>query len=109
MGMFFLKNLFFTKFSNKFPSIVNEMSFWSLSPTVFGTPTPPLGATPTLLPGQTQSPGAVGYSDLVAPEIGYFVAFPREVQPGEASLAGRLVDVEVTDYSPISLRGKLTS
>ena len=29
--------------------------------------------------------------------------------PGEASLAGRLVDVKVTDYSPISLRGKLTS
>jgi len=29
--------------------------------------------------------------------------------PGEASLAGRLADVKVTDYSPISLRGKLTS
>jgi hypothetical protein len=58
----------------------------TLTPRVFGTPTPPLGATPTLLPGQTQAPGAVGYSDLVAPEIGYFVAFPREVQPGEDSL-----------------------
>jgi tRNA-2-methylthio-N6-dimethylallyladenosine synthase len=29
--------------------------------------------------------------------------------PGEASLAGRLVSVTVTDYSPISLRGKLAS
>jgi tRNA-2-methylthio-N6-dimethylallyladenosine synthase len=29
--------------------------------------------------------------------------------PGEASLAGRLVGVTVTDYSPISLRGKLES
>jgi tRNA-2-methylthio-N6-dimethylallyladenosine synthase len=29
--------------------------------------------------------------------------------PGEASLSGRLVDVTVTGYSPISLRGKLAS
>jgi tRNA-2-methylthio-N6-dimethylallyladenosine synthase len=29
--------------------------------------------------------------------------------PGEASLAGRLVGVTVTDYSPVSLRGKVQS
>jgi hypothetical protein len=58
----------------------------TLTPTGFGTPTPPLGATPTLAPGETRTPGAVAYSDLVAPEVGYFVAFPREVQPGEESL-----------------------